>query len=107
MDSKMKWKRSYAEVEDELRRLHAAGEIDLDAWRGPATDLDDGSSRRAVHEAIWRIQGFQGEGRERTCAMCGQRFWGPWIAYVLCSDECMKERNRQSIEIMRRYRDSG
>ena len=103
----MYWKRSLKEVEDELQKLHAAGEIDLDAWNARGTNLDEtASAAEAVRDAIFRIQGFEGQGRVRACAMCGQRFWGPWIADALCSDACMEERNRRGIETMRRLRGS-
>ena len=101
----MNFKRSREEVEDELLKLHAAGEIDLKAPPPRPGGLDEPSwsqARLAVRDARYRIQGFEGTGRERMCPECGQRFWGPWIAYVMCSDECWKERNRKSEESMRR-----
>lgn len=104
----MNFKRSREEVEDELLKLHAAGEIDLEAaFPRPPRDIDDAlvsQARRAVRDARYRIQGFEGTGRERICPECDQRFWGPWIAYVTCSDECQEANNRQRMEIMRRVR---
>lgn len=104
----MNFKRSPEEVEDELLKLHAAGEIDLEAaFPRPPLDSDDPlwiQARLAVRDARYRIQGFEGSGRERICPQCDKRFWGPWIAYVTCSDECQDADNRQRMEIMRRIR---
>ncbi|MCY4012352.1 MAG: hypothetical protein OXG82_06520 [Gammaproteobacteria bacterium] len=97
-------KRSWEEVETELWKLHSAGEIDLDAPAGRATDGGENANDRAIRDAIWRIQGFEGRGRDRICAECGKRFWGPWIAYVLCSAKCNDVQNKRRFEIMRRYR---
>ena len=101
-------KRSWAEVETELLKLHAAGEIDLNAPRDRTTAADgslaESGNDRAIRDAVWRIQGFEGRGRDRICAVCGERFWGPWIAYVLCSTECTAVHNKQAEEIGRRYR---
>lgn len=105
--SKMYWKRSPQEIEDELLKLHAAGEIKLDLSRagtGNPEDLLAGDVDGVICDALFRVQGFEGAGRQRTCPMCHQRFWGPWIADVVCSDECQEERNRQNEELMRRVR---
>ena len=101
-------KRSWSEVETELLKLHAAGEIDLNAprerTRGADGSLAESDNDRAIRDAVWRIQGFEGRGRDRICPVCSERFWGPWIAYVLCSAECTDLHNKQAEEIGRRYR---
>lgn len=104
----MNFKRTCREVEDELLKLHAAGEIDLEAaFPRSSRNRNDpvaNQALRAVLDAENRIQGFKGSGRERICPQCGQRFWGPRIAFVMCSDECWDAHNRQHIETMRRVR---
>lgn len=71
--SKMYWKRSPQEVEDELLKLHAAGEIKLDLSRagtGNPEDLLAGDVDGVICDALFRVQGFEGAGRQRTCPMC-------------------------------------
>ena len=97
-------KRSWAEVETELLKLHSAGEIDLYAPRGRTTDGGEHTNDRAIQDAVWRIQGFEGRGRDRICPECGKRFWGPWIAYTMCSAKCNDIQNKRREQIARRYR---